>query len=145
MTRRPLLIAIWATLLLALPGCGDDPTGIEALVGQYTLIDVDGDDLPATTDSTQTSVTKVTGGTLFLDSDTRYAMTVRFEVTAAGGQPQPSGYVDEGTFSVEEAVILLESSRSVTWTGIVEDPTVRVAVVVEGASDEAVDLRFRPQ
>ena len=130
-------------VLISASACSDDTTSIEDIAGDYGLIQVDDASLPATTDSTQIEVTRVTGGALILDADATYSISVNCETNSiGGGSPVLSIFTDGGTFNVEESVIRLVSTTDVTWTGVVEGPAIRVAVIVTCAGGGSVELRF---
>ncbi|NIR46701.1 MAG: hypothetical protein GWN99_20045 [Gemmatimonadetes bacterium] len=138
--RRATLAAL---LALSTAACSDDPTGLTAIVGVYTLIDVDDDPLPARTDSAVTHVTRVRAGTLSIDPDGSYAMTVEWELVPVGLSPVPGSHSEVGTVTIiGESQVRFEGDFA-TWTGIFEGDAMRVAVLLPEVSDTAVELRFR--
>ena len=56
MMRISAAAIIASATLIALPACSDDTTSPADFAGLYGLTEVDGEDLPVTTDSTATAV-----------------------------------------------------------------------------------------
>jgi hypothetical protein len=145
MKRRLIALVFLLPIGIIAIACSDDTTSPADIAGLYRLLDVDGETLPATTDSTGTEVTEVTAGTLSIDPDGRYTMAITYETTPTGGAPVPGLYSEEGIATMtSESTFTLEPNLGGSWTGIVEGANLRVAVLITDISDTSVELRLTP-
>ncbi|UCF18564.1 MAG: hypothetical protein JSU87_11510 [Gemmatimonadota bacterium] len=137
-----LLVPLAAALI---GGCSSDSMSPRDIAGLYGLTQVDAEDLPATTDSTATTVTKVTQGTLSIDPDGRYTMAVLAEETpVGGGSTNPVLFSEMGILSFTgDNELRFRADNGSTWTGIAAFPEIRVAILFPDASDQALELTFR--
>ncbi len=144
MKRITVLLMLLAGLTVAGAACSDDSTSPGDLAGLYSLIDVDGVTLPATTDSTANSVTRVTQGALNVDPDGSYTLVVAWETTPTGGAPVTDAYSQTGDLVITgDDTIRLEGDDDDDWVGVVEGNALRVAVLVTDISASSVELRYR--
>ncbi|HSG82910.1 MAG TPA: hypothetical protein VLC48_11705 [Gemmatimonadota bacterium] len=144
MKRFTLFATLLAALTIVAAACSDDPTSPRALAGLYALIDVDDVAVPATTDSTANSVTRVTQGALNVDPNGTYTLVVAWQTTPTGGAPATDAYSQTGDLVVTgENAIRLEGDDDDDWIGVVEGNALRIAVLVTGISATSVELRYR--
>ncbi len=143
--RLSALLIPLAAVLIASLGCSSDTMSPRDIAGLYGLILVDAKDLPVTTDSTATTVTKVTQGTLSIDPDGRYTMAaLAEEIPTGGGVTNPVLFSELGTLTfVADNELRFSADNGSTWTGILAAPEIRVAIVFPEASAVALELTFR--
>ncbi|MDQ3697598.1 MAG: hypothetical protein M3373_06185 [Gemmatimonadota bacterium] len=79
--RRTFYSALLAVSMLGAAACGDDDngTGPQGITGTYALRQVDGENLPADNDQGFITIT-VTAGSLVLDDDDTWEMTIAFDI-----------------------------------------------------------------
>lgn len=98
MSRFVLLLL---ALLLPLSACGKerpfDPTN--AVVGRYTLVQVNGSTLPVLVAEDARGQVRVTGGTLILRSDQTFTATMEFRLSY-GPLSIPQSQREDGTYTV---------------------------------------------
>ncbi len=132
MKSRLVLASIVALLMSGPLGCGDDdPVTPEQLLGEYTLLQVNGMDLPATTWTAEGLSEEATAGQLVLataptGSPTDMAggrYTIRLELrTNAGGGTAETSLVDQGLWTLDGSALSFDSdSPTLAWTGTMVD------------------------
>ncbi len=123
--RRFLILAtvLGGGLLTA---CDGDSTGPGGIFGTYTLVSIDGENLPVTLQILDTEV-EITAGSLRLNSDNTYTMSLTMTVEGTTDTGDVSG-----TFTVDGSTIDFDEG----FTGTVSGNTLTV-------SDEGVALVFR--
>lgn len=77
-TRRTLAMStlVFASLGAAACGDDDDPTGTDGISGTFALQEIDGGSLPQTFTDDDDNVYVVTGGTLLMDDDGSWQLSV---------------------------------------------------------------------
>jgi hypothetical protein len=102
MSNTPRSLITGALLsVVALVGCGDDSetTGPSDAAGTYQMQSVNGQALPATTETfTGGGKFEYTAGTFVLRGDKTYTETINTRTTAAGGTVTTDSAVETGTY-----------------------------------------------
>ena len=124
--RRLLILTITLLAVALLTACGgddttggdEDNTGPGSIFGTYTLITVNGEELPV---EIQAGIT-ITSGTLRLNSDNTYSIS-----TPAIFQDEPVTFTDTGTFTVDGSTIQFSGVSSGDSSGTISGNTLTVS------------------
>ena len=114
MPKRRFLIL--ATALLAgglLPACGDDPTEPESIFGLYTLVTVNGEELPF-----EDPGIEISAGSIQLNSDGTYSISLTIDF---GSGPETD--TATGTFTVDGSTVDFDGGE---FTGTVSGNTLTI-------------------
>lgn len=128
--RSPLVAPCAA---LALAACGNNTLAPEDIVGTHALVSVDGRSLPTVVDSTADAVTRATSGSLALEPDGRYTLSVQLEASTAGsggGGLLNSQFSDVGEYRLAGRTLELIAGPTEGWIGDVSGSRITVAVRV---------------
>ncbi len=136
----PLLLA---TLGFSAAACGgDDPINPSDLTGSYTLIDVNGGQLPAIVAFDNESVTRVVDGTLTMEANRDYQISIGLSFAFGGDIELPGSFDDRGAYVLRDrSLFFVSTSADTTWVGSVSGSTVAVELVLEGG-EPTLQLRF---
>lgn len=120
-------------LLLSLAACDGDgtPLGLEEVAGDYSLAEVNGEDVPYGYVLTVEYILAVSEGTLSLEADGDYAVEVwqTFTALAPPYEEVRESYSELGRYSVGDNTIRFEpAAPDTTWTGTIGGPEVTVNV-----------------
>jgi hypothetical protein len=132
--RRLLILTTTLLAVALLTACGgddttggdDDNTGPGSIFGTYTLITVNGEDLPV-----EVPPFTITSGTLRLNSDNTYSVS-----TPAIFQGEPATFTDTGTFTVDGSTIQFSGVSSGDFSGTISGNTLTM-------SDQSLMLVYR--
>ena len=126
MIRRVFL----AILVFGVTACGDDGTGLQAIIGTYTLQSIDGEGLPAVVSPMEDPViVKVTAGSLLLNEGT--TCTSSFRTTKKLEDGTVTEVVDAGvcTYTFNNGALSLNfPDGSSTTSGSISGSTLTVTL-----------------
>lgn len=126
MRKFLLLVA----LLFPLSACGDDPTDpTQAVVGTYTLVQVNGANLPALVLQNATGRYELLSGTLTLRSDQSFSQILTVRLTPPGSSFPLS---EIGTFSVSGNTVNFQTSAGATYSGTLSGNMLTVNAIIVG-------------
>ena len=125
--RRLLILTTTLLAVALLTACGgedttggdDDNTGPGSIFGTYTLITVNGEELPV--EVVPPGIT-ITSGTLRLNSDNTYSVS-----TPAIFQGEPVTLTDTGTFTVDGSTIQFSGVSSGEFSGTISGNTLTMS------------------
>jgi hypothetical protein len=121
---------------VAASACGSDLLTPEKVAGEYNLVRVDGTRLPVVVGETDTRTEEITGGELVLFDFAEYTLTVEFRIslqTLSGPVVSDSTLIDVGPFTIDDDLILMQSTRpGLTRFGTVDGSSIVVGLAREG-------------
>jgi len=146
-------LCAWTLALLATAGCGgDDPVTPEQLMGEYSLVMVNGVDLPATTWTSDGMSEEATGGQLVLESAPTaaptdmlgglYSLSLSLR-TNVGGGPVDTNLFDGGLWTLDGDQLSFETgSPTLVLCGRVVDGVLILEMSRAGVPDPPPSLMF---
>lgn len=153
MKTRLLCAAGLTVLLTGVTGCsGDDPVTPEHLMGEYSLVLVNGADLPATTWTSDGMFEEATAGQLVLASAPTAAptdmsgglYTLSLDLrTIVGSGPVDTNLLDNGLWTLDGDRLSLETgSPTLVWSGRVVDSVLILEMSRAGIPEPPPSLMF---
>jgi hypothetical protein len=121
-TRRTWAVAFAAAA--ALSACGTDSSTEPTVFGTYSVISVNGQPLPRTTQEGPLSFTEISG-TVVLKSDFTYTATFVGSATI-GGQTTPATDTSNGTFTLSGSTITFVEAGVIEAVGTISGDTMTV-------------------
>lgn len=105
-------------LPLLLGACGDGPTNPgDAVAGMYSLVQLNGSDLPIMVAQDPGRRVEVISGFLTLRSDSSYVATINTQVTPAAGAAQIVPSIENGTYSVSGNSVRFQPKAGASFSG----------------------------
>lgn len=105
-------------LLLLVGACGDGPTNpTDAVIGMYSLVQLNGLDLPILVAQDPGRRVEVISGFLTLRSDSSYVGTINTQVDPAAGAAQIVPSIENGTFSVSGNSVRFQPRAGASYSG----------------------------
>jgi len=103
--KRRLFVAVVVSAFLG--ACnGSDSSGPAPGVGNYTLIKVNGNNVPVTTTVGPPLTQEITSGTLTLNANGTFTETRQGKITPTGGATSPITATSTGTWSLNNAGVI---------------------------------------
>lgn len=129
MARRVYIAFLIAFLVFGLVACGDDGTGVEAILGTYALQSVGGEELPAEVDDPAAVLAFVIEGSLTLNENKTCSssFTTRRELANGDVTTTTDPGVCTYTFTDEVLRLVFPSGTSST-NGSISDSTISVTL-----------------
>ena len=141
-TLRKLTAVLAGALALGAAACENGVTAPPGeAVGTYTLVSANGQTLPFVVRDNATSRIVLDTGTMVIEADGDFTMTLNF-TESAGGQSAPRRNITEGTVSINGSSARFDGRLAGSFDGTLTGGVLTIDVV---GSDGSLQLRFNKQ